>query len=207
MSKHTTRHYCRNTHCRAKLTAPVDNEHHAFCTSGCHAIFYRHRCLVCEDAMRRKSERQRFGSGHKICQNEYQRFPHVFDPPGANPAYPTLDARRPLETLDSSGPNTALSGAERPRHLFWRDKAGRGWYWESEDLGEHRLFNRSGDLVARLNERGGKWVLTWPRIIPAQQADTEDAGKRLAISAVLAVLPPDAVTAARLARANTKEAA
>src|ERR1700686_1210404 len=51
----------------------VDNEHHAFCTSGCHAIFYRHRCLVCENAMRRKSERQRFGSGHKICQNEYQR--------------------------------------------------------------------------------------------------------------------------------------
>jgi hypothetical protein len=24
--------------------------------------------------MRRKSERQRFGSGHKICQNAYQRF-------------------------------------------------------------------------------------------------------------------------------------
>ena len=60
MSKHTTRHYCRNTHCRAKLAAPVDNEHHAFCTSGCHAIFYRHRCLVCEDAMRRKRDDQRF---------------------------------------------------------------------------------------------------------------------------------------------------
>ena len=90
--------------------------------------------------------------------------------------------------------------------MFWRDKAGRGWYWESEDLGEHRLFSRSGDLAARLNERGGKWVLTWPRIIPVQQADTEDAGKRLAISAALAALPPDPVTAARLARANTKEA-
>ena len=37
-----------------------------------------------------------------------------------------------------------------------------------------------------------------------QQA--EDAGKRLAISAALAALPPDPVTAARLARANTKEA-
>ena len=65
MSKHTTRHYCRNTHCRAKLAAPVDNEHHAFCTSGCHAIFYRHRCLVCEDAMRRKRDDQRFKNGHK----------------------------------------------------------------------------------------------------------------------------------------------
>ena len=56
MSKHTTRHYCRNTHCRAKLAAPVDNEHHAFCKSGCHAIFYRHRCLVCEDSLRRKRD-------------------------------------------------------------------------------------------------------------------------------------------------------
>jgi hypothetical protein len=59
-------------------------------------------------------------------------------------------------------------------------------------------------MGARLNERGGKWMLTWPRIIPVQQA--EDAGKRLAISAALAALPPDPVTAARLARANTKEA-
>jgi hypothetical protein len=58
---------------------------------------------------------------------------------------------------------------------------------------------------ARLNERGGKWVLTWPGIIPVQQADTEEAGKGLAISAALAALPPDPVTAARLARANTKE--
>jgi hypothetical protein len=23
-----------------------------------------------------------------------------------------------------------------PRKMFWRDKAGRGWYWESEYLGE-----------------------------------------------------------------------
>ena len=34
MSKHTTRHYCRNTHCRAKLAAPVDNEHHASARPG-----------------------------------------------------------------------------------------------------------------------------------------------------------------------------
>jgi hypothetical protein len=31
-------------------------------------------------------------------------------------------------------------------------------------------------------------VLTWPRVFPVQQADTEDAGKRLAISAALAAL-------------------
>jgi hypothetical protein len=89
-------------------------------------------------------------------------------------------------------------------------KRGVGWYWESEDLGEHQLFSRSGDLAARLNERGGKWVLTWPRVFPVQQADTEDAGKGLAISAALAALPPDLVTAAshsahRLFRSSTDE--
>jgi hypothetical protein len=41
--------------------------------------------------------------------------------------------------------------------LCWRDKAGRGWYWESEDLGEHRLFSRSGDLAALKSLRGWRW--------------------------------------------------
>jgi hypothetical protein len=36
--------------------------------------------------------------------------------------------------------------------MRWRDKAGRGWFWEADELGEHRLFNRSGDLAARINE-------------------------------------------------------
>jgi hypothetical protein len=68
MSKHTTRHYCRNTHCRAKLAAPVDNEHHAFCTSGCHAIFYRHRCL--DD---RFHETDHIGCHHRFLVNGISR--------------------------------------------------------------------------------------------------------------------------------------
>jgi hypothetical protein len=47
-------------------------------------------------------------------------------------------------------------------------------------------------------------VLTWPRVFPVQQADTEDAGKGLAISEAVPAMPPDLVTAAT--RANTKEA-
>jgi hypothetical protein len=85
------------------------------------------------------------------------------------------------QTLDSSGSKVAVCDA-RPADMRWRDKAGRGWCWEGEDLGEHRLFNRSGDLVARLNAREGEWVLTWPRIVPVQQADTAADGKRLAIA-------------------------
>jgi hypothetical protein len=75
------RHYCRNSRCRMKLPAPVENEHHAFCCTGCYTQFYRFRCSVCEERLRRKNERQRFGSGHAVCRNEYRRFPHVYDYP------------------------------------------------------------------------------------------------------------------------------
>ena len=88
------RHYCRNLRCRAKLPTPVENEHHAFCCQGCHSSFYRSRCLVCEEPIRRKNERQRFGSGHKTCEQEYRRFPHVYDLPKHDPP---SDARRAQE--------------------------------------------------------------------------------------------------------------
>src|SRR6516165_1675905 len=76
---------CRNPRCRSKLPTPVENEHHAFCTPGCHTSFYRSRCLVCEEPIRRKNERQRFGSGHKTCEQEYRCFPHVYDLPRRDP--------------------------------------------------------------------------------------------------------------------------
>jgi len=72
------RHYCRNPHCRSKLKAPVENLHRAFCCRGCHSSFYRSRCLVCEEQMHRKTELQRFKSGHAVCRAEYHRFPHVY---------------------------------------------------------------------------------------------------------------------------------
>jgi hypothetical protein len=107
------------------------------------AVFYRYRCLVCEEAMRRKREDQRFKIGHNTCKKEYQHFPHVFDYIGVNPGYPTGVAMSASQTLDSSGSKVAV-GDDLPRKMFWRDKAGRGWYWEADELGEHRLFNRSG---------------------------------------------------------------
>src|ERR1700757_2071255 len=72
------RHYCRNPRCRMKLQAPVENEHRAFCCRGCFESFYRSRCLVCEQPMRRKTEQQRFKSGHAVCRAQYRRFPHVY---------------------------------------------------------------------------------------------------------------------------------
>jgi hypothetical protein len=76
-AKSELRHRCRNKHCRSKLRQPVDNPHHAFCARGCFESFYRSRCLVCEEPMRRKRESQKLGSGHKVCEREYRKFPRV----------------------------------------------------------------------------------------------------------------------------------
>jgi hypothetical protein len=67
-------HYCR--HCRSKLQAPISNRHQAFCTAGCHASFYRKRCLVCE-GYRGTFTRKLC---HKpACRNKYRRNRAFFD--------------------------------------------------------------------------------------------------------------------------------
>lgn len=63
-----TRHYCRYQKCRSRLPAPVSNEREAFCSRGCHNAFYRKRCLVCEEPMERKTERQ-LVCGKRRCRN------------------------------------------------------------------------------------------------------------------------------------------
>src|SRR5262249_24713109 len=86
---------CRHPPCRVKLREPVENEHHAFCARGCFESFYRALCLVCEEQMRRKTERQRIKSGHKKCEAEYRKFPHAF-------SYPPSRAQISDESLGSA---------------------------------------------------------------------------------------------------------
>jgi hypothetical protein len=50
---------------------PVSNPREAFCSKGCHAGFYRKRCLVCEQPMERKTERQ-LVCGKRLCRNALQ---------------------------------------------------------------------------------------------------------------------------------------
>jgi hypothetical protein len=80
-------HFCR--HCRGKLKEPVDNHRNAFCVSGCHRSFYRHRCLACEQPMERKTEGQLI-CGKRRCRNalraglirsRYHTPSHVISPP------------------------------------------------------------------------------------------------------------------------------
>jgi hypothetical protein len=69
--KEELRRMCRNPKCRCKLPEPVENPREAFCTRGCHSSFYRSRCLICEEPMKRKTERQLI-CGKRACRNALQ---------------------------------------------------------------------------------------------------------------------------------------
>jgi hypothetical protein len=72
------RHYCRNPKCRSKLPAPAGNPREAFCARGCHASFYRHRCLVCEAAIDRRTEHQKF-CRRPLCKSRFRASPVSFE--------------------------------------------------------------------------------------------------------------------------------
>src|SRR5215468_7435735 len=67
------RHYCRNPHCRMKLTAPVVNLHKAFCTRGCHSSFYLKRCVVCESDKPAGSTARRKLCRRPKCEGRYRK--------------------------------------------------------------------------------------------------------------------------------------
>jgi hypothetical protein len=180
-------HCCRNPHCRAKLSEPTDYPHHAFCCRGCHASFYRSRCLVCEEPMRRKNERQRVGSGHKRCSKEYRRFPGAYEHLGY---YPSQDVIDPLKNPANTGSKTAPL-PDRPA------SCPAGWSWEAEtDSEEHRLKDRDGKVAARLWAVGTHWYLLEPQSIPRQSAPDLESAKRMAVSFALVALPVAAASGA-----------
>ena len=63
------RHRCRQ--CRSKLAVPVENQHQAFCTKGCHSSFYLRRCLICELPLKKKTVRREVCS-RRDCQNAFR---------------------------------------------------------------------------------------------------------------------------------------
>src|SRR5262245_8259273 len=183
----TSCHYCRNKRCRSKLPAPVENEHHAFCTRGCHSSYYLGRCLVCEDRMIRKRSNQRIKSGHGKCSAEYQRFPHVYDFRGAAPAI----SNESLAEAHSMG-----LPARPPRH-----RALRHWLWHSDEI-EHELRDAAGTLLARLASNAGRHRLTHPRTRPVLSWPDLEEAKRRAESMALSGLALDPATKARIDRDN-----
>src|SRR5262249_40451487 len=129
---HKAKHYCRNLRCRLRLPEPVENAHHAFCTSGCHASFYRSRCLICEERMRRKDERQRCKSGHRLCQSEYRKFPRAYDFP-REMGESTGFVRQPPAKAHSTGLKSDVRGDRPTAHCL------RGWWWGGDGEHDHSL--------------------------------------------------------------------
>ena len=168
------RHRCR--YCKTKLSVPTENKRHAFCTPGCHSSFYRSRCLVCEEPIRRKNGQQKLGSGHKTCAAEYRRFPRAYEYPQTHKtALPTGNVNDPPRSGDKMGLKSAHPALP-------------GWRWEAErDWEGLRLIDRDGRLAARLWPVANYWHVVYPALTRA--VSDLDAAKRLAISMALANLP------------------
>jgi hypothetical protein len=189
------RHRCRNPKCRMKLSEPADNEHHAFCTPGCHTSFYRRRCLVCEKALP-EGPANRKTCKNAECRSSYRRFPHAYDFP-----------RGAFKEAKSVKPTPGAGFVERPSKtsikpgVFWRDKTGRGWRWEQ--LGDELwLFDRDEDVQARLVPDGEHYIVRLSLGIDYSTPLPLEDAKRLAVSLALARLPLEPKVAARLARLN-----
>src|SRR5262245_35847756 len=192
------RHRCRNPHCRGKLPAPVENLHHAFCTRGCHASFYRSRCLVCEEQMQRKRESQRVKSGHKKCEAEYRKFPRAYDFLAQNVHIPTFSDESPGKA-DKTGLKSGLKGDRPTAHCL------REWCWAGDGEGDHSLYDQSGLTLARVVLEGGRYHLRAPIAIPRQSWPSLDEARRGAENFALMVTPLEAVdpkVAARIKRDN-----
>jgi hypothetical protein len=148
------RHMCRNPKCRSKLPVPVGNDREAFCARGCHSAFYRHRCLVCEEPMERKTEHQLI-CGKRRCRNALQgaeNFGRYHTPSSA-----VSPSKKPVNTGPKPSPMTdrpwhiaagpALS-ADQPRAATVPD--GPGSRWEG---GEYRRIEAKNRAALKAAEQ------------------------------------------------------
>jgi hypothetical protein len=95
------RHRCRNPKCRSKLSTPVSNPREAFCARGCHSIFYRTHCRVCEAPIEQpKSGGERFICKKSKCLNAWKaNF-------GFGRYHPSSDVKSTPETPIKAGVQT-----------------------------------------------------------------------------------------------------
>jgi hypothetical protein len=193
------RHRCRNPHCRGKLPEPTENEHHAFCTRGCHARFYRSRCMVCEETMQRKDERQKLKSGHRLCQTEYRKFPRAYDFPTKMGSGTGFVGQPPGEAHF-----TGSAGADQSHPTISRCL--RDWWWGGDGERDHSLYDRDGLTLARIVLVDGRYHLRTPIAIPRQSWPELEEAKRGAESFALMAMPlqlVDPKLAARIKKDNT----
>jgi hypothetical protein len=115
----TERQCCRQ--CRSKLPAPTDIPQYAFCTPFCWQQFYRGRCLVCEEPIRRRAEHQK-ACIRRECKNDLRRYPHLYQCPQKGRG--SQNVVTPLRSADKTGTKMSLRAC-RASALQWRASAGR----------------------------------------------------------------------------------
>jgi hypothetical protein len=105
------RHYCRNSNCRTKLPEPTANLRRAFCTRGCHAQFYRNRCLVCENELPPGRSDRKLCRRPK-CRREYRQNKVLFETPKPKSGSDTVRAHLASKNPDKTGTFFEVSTAE-----------------------------------------------------------------------------------------------
>jgi hypothetical protein len=108
------RHRCRNPRCGLKLRrGPTDNLRAAFCTAKCFDSYFRHRCLVCERPIDRKSERRQL-CGRAQCRKQFQRHRERFYPPRYQASVSSPNASR---SADKTGLKSGSEGGRAFRQV------------------------------------------------------------------------------------------
>jgi hypothetical protein len=194
------RHRCRNLHCRMKLPAPVENEHHAFCCKGCFESFYLNRCRVCERDLRKTGK---LGDAGRLycrppakCAAEAQKWPEKYGD-GSRAGFSISNVR----SAHSTGLKIGIAGDRPAAHCL------REWGWGGDpENGDHSLYDRDALTIARIVlEADGRYRLRTPTARPHVPWADLDEAKRRAESLALAAIPLAAVSpkiAARLKRDN-----
>src|SRR5262249_12195291 len=149
-----------------------------------------------QEPMRRKRESQRLGSGHKVCEREYRKFPRAYDFPAHSPQISDETSTK----AHSTGIFSRLNG-DRPSHRCLRE-----WSWHETQVCDvsalgaeaHRLENANGDTVAfvRRSDYVSLYYVSFPRTIPLPSFEPLDRARLRAERLALAGLPLDRKLAA-----------
>jgi hypothetical protein len=120
------RRRCRQ--CRGKLPTPTDIPQYAFCTPFCWQQFYRRRCLVCEEPIRRRAEHQK-SCIRRECKNELRRYPHLYQLQKGTQG--SRNVVTPLRSADKTGTKNALATNRArivaPAHVLAVEVFERAW--------------------------------------------------------------------------------
>jgi hypothetical protein len=129
---------------------------------GCYASFYRSRCLVCEERLRRKNEHQKFGSGHATCAGEFRRFPHVYEYKPTKPSRCTSFAG-----MGGGNPDKIRLETAPQKRSTWRQIAGPALSARSFALAILPIDAATADRIAYTNAKAwGDAAIVGPKHPP-----------------------------------------